>query len=63
MMLIRSMSPEVLVVDEIGGEKDTQALLEAVHAGVKVVTTAHGWDYVDVLRRPEFGTAVVPVGL
>ncbi|MFO7264168.1 MAG: stage III sporulation protein AA [Bacillaceae bacterium G1] len=52
MMLIRSMSPEVLVVDEIGGEKDTQALLEAVHAGVKVITTAHGWDYVDVLRRP-----------
>ncbi len=52
MMLIRSMSPEVLVVDEIGGKKDTLSLMEAVHAGVKVITTAHGWDYADVLRRP-----------
>lgn len=52
MMLIRSMSPEVLVVDEIGGQTDTRALMEAVHAGVKVMTTAHGWDYADILRRP-----------
>lgn len=52
MMLIRAMSPEVLVVDEIGGEKDTQALLEAVHAGVKVITTAHGWDFADCMSRP-----------
>lgn len=56
MMLIRSMSPEVLVVDEIGGEKDTQALLESVHAGVKVITTAHGWDYRDVMHRPSLAT-------
>lgn len=52
MMLIRSMSPEVLVVDEIGGMEDAEALLEAVHAGVKVLATAHGHTLQDVLSRP-----------
>ncbi|WP_207634167.1 stage III sporulation protein AA [Halalkalibacter urbisdiaboli] len=52
MMLIRSMSPDVLVVDEIGREEDCLAVQEAIHAGVIVVTTAHGYSFEDITNRP-----------
>ncbi|MDT8862517.1 stage III sporulation protein AA [Alkalihalobacillus sp. MEB130] len=56
MMLIRSMSPDVLIVDEIGREEDVVAVQEALHAGVKVMTTAHGFSVEDVERRPALRT-------
>ncbi len=52
MMLIRSMSPDVLVVDEIGRKEDSEAILEAVHAGVNMIVTAHGMSAEDVIKRP-----------
>lgn len=52
MMMIRSMSPEVLVVDEIGRQEDAVALQEALHAGVRVIATAHGRNAADVRVRP-----------
>jgi stage III sporulation protein AA len=52
MMMIRSMSPEILVVDEIGGEKDVQALLEAIHAGVTIICSIHGTSLEDIKSRP-----------
>jgi len=52
MMMIRSMSPDVLVVDEIGRQEDASAVREALHAGIRVIASAHGFDYDDVRRRP-----------
>jgi stage III sporulation protein AA len=52
MMMVRSMSPEVLVVDEIGRPEDALAIREALHAGVKVIATAHGAGLDDVRNRP-----------
>jgi stage III sporulation protein AA len=52
MLLIRSMSPEVVVTDEIGSEEDTNAILEALHAGVKLLTTAHGSSLANIQGRP-----------
>lgn len=52
MMLIRSMSPEVIVVDEIGGEQDVFAVEEAVRAGTSLFCTIHGEDYRDIKGRP-----------
>ncbi|MCP8967061.1 stage III sporulation protein AA [Ectobacillus ponti] len=52
MMLIRSMSPEVLIVDEVGRLEDSEAILEAVHAGVQLFVTAHGHAYEDLWKRP-----------
>lgn len=52
MMMIRSMSPDILVVDEIGRREDGEAVYEAVHAGVHVFTTAHGRTLEEVCRRP-----------
>src|SRR5690625_1159197 len=52
MMLIRSMSPDILVVDEIGSKKDVQALMEAIHAGVTIVCTIHGQSLSELKKRP-----------
>lgn len=48
MMMIRSMSPDVLVVDELGSKADVEAVLEAVNAGIKLITTTHGFSYEDI---------------
>lgn len=52
MMMIRSMSPDVLIVDEIGREEDSQAIMEAVNAGVSLIVTAHGHQVSDLMKRP-----------
>lgn len=52
MMMIRSMSPEIIVVDEIGHEEDVRALLEAIHAGVIIFCTMHGRSLAELKRRP-----------
>ncbi|WP_407639590.1 stage III sporulation protein AA [Anaerobacillus alkalidiazotrophicus] len=56
MMLIRSMSPQVLVVDEIGRQEDSEAIMEAIHSGVKIITTVHGRTLEDVIDRPSLKT-------
>ena len=41
-LLMRAMNPQVIAVDEIGGEDDAAALLEAAWGGAAVLATAHG---------------------
>ncbi|KHE69171.1 stage III sporulation protein AA [Halobacillus sp. BBL2006] len=52
MMMIRSMSPEVIVVDEIGGIQDANAIREAAYTGVEVLCSIHGSDFHSVQKRP-----------
>jgi len=52
MMLIRSMSPEVIITDEIGKAEDVQAVEEALNSGVKIITTAHSANLEDAQNRP-----------
>ena len=51
MMALRSLSPEVLITDELGSAEDASAVLEAAFAGVKVIASAHGQDQKDVWNR------------
>lgn len=51
-MLLRSMSPEIIAVDEIGSLSDAEAIEDAINSGVKVIATAHGRDIDEVLKRP-----------
>ncbi len=52
MMMIRSMSPEILIVDEIGSRSDAEALMEAINAGVTVICTIHGDSLQELKKRP-----------
>lgn len=42
MMLIRSMAPQVIAVDEIGTKKDVEAVAHAMYCGVTMLATVHG---------------------
>ena len=48
---IRTMSAEVLILDEISSREDSAALLGALGAGVDVIATAHAECYESVLKR------------
>lgn len=51
MMLLRSMSPEVVAVDEIGSREDLQAIEIIGQSGCKVIATMHGKSMEDVVRK------------
>lgn len=48
MMLIRSMAPQVIAVDEIGSREDLHALQMIEKCGCKIVATMHGESMEDV---------------
>ncbi len=52
MMLIRAMGPRIIATDEIGRQEDAAALEEALNAGIKVLTTAHGAGREEISQRP-----------
>lgn len=52
MMMIRSMSPDVLIVDEIGRKEDAEAIQEAIHAGIRLIMTTHGTSLEEIRKRP-----------
>lgn len=53
MMVLRSMSPNVIVTDEIGNEKDIKALYTALNGGVGLITSVHGNSIEDIRNRKE----------
>ena len=52
MMLIRSMSPEVVEVDELGDYEDIHAIESVIHCGCKLFATVHGSSIEDIKRKP-----------
>ena len=50
-LLLRSMGPEVIAVDELGRKEDIEAVYEVLHCGVKLLATAHGYDFSDIEKR------------
>lgn len=53
-MLLRSMGPEIIAVDEIGGLDDTKAIQDALKAGVKIIATAHAGTFDEIKVRAGF---------
>lgn len=51
---IRSLAPQVVLTDELLGERDWECVEQAVSCGVKTVATLHGSSLEDVLKKPEF---------
>ena len=53
-MAIRSLSPEILICDEIGTKGDVEALLMAFNSGVNIITSIHGFTINDLYKRRVF---------
>lgn len=52
-MLLRSMSPNLIVTDEIGNINEIKALYTALNGGVSLITTVHGDSIEDIKGRKE----------
>ena len=58
MMMLRSMSPEIIATDETGTEEEEEAIYRLINCGVKIITTAHGYSEKDILTRKHLGNLV-----
>lgn len=58
MMLIRSMAPEVIAVDEIGMKEDIEAMAYARNCGCTLIATAHGNSMEDIRTKPILGQLI-----
>lgn len=53
-MLLRSMSPQVIAVDELGMREDFKAVGRAFHSGCRLIGTIHGESIEDLEQLQEF---------
>lgn len=51
-MLIRSMAPRVVAVDEIGSREDLEAMEAVMNCGCRLIATVHGSCMEDLKRKP-----------
>lgn len=52
MMLIRSMAPDILAVDELGNIEEIEAMHRALRCGCKMLATIHGFSIEEVGHKP-----------
>lgn len=50
-MLLRSMSPDVIITDEIGTEGDIEAIKAIINSGVGIIASVHGKNVQQIMRR------------
>lgn len=50
-MAIRSLSPDIIAVDEIGSKADVEAIHEALKAGIKLIATVHGSSLEEIMGK------------
>lgn len=53
---VRTLSPQIVVCDEIGDKKETEQLLEAIHCGVVFLGSIHAGSLSELKHRPQFET-------
>ncbi len=54
MMLVRSMAPRVIAVDEIGSMEEVKTLQYAMYCGCRMIATVHGASYHEIRGKPMF---------
>lgn len=54
--LIRAMSPQLIITDELGGPEDAAAVLDAMSCGVSVCASVHSASLQEAAARPALAT-------
>ena len=58
LMLVRSMAPQIIAVDEIGSAEDIRALEYAMCCGCRMIATVHGATMDEVRQKPVLGELI-----
>lgn len=58
LMLIRSMSPQVVAIDEIGTPEEIHAVEYAMQCGCKLIASVHGLDMEEAREKPILGELI-----
>jgi len=53
LLMVRSMSPQVIITDEIGNKGDKESIIAILNAGIKLIATAHGYNISELKSRQE----------
>jgi len=51
-MMVRSMAPQVMAMDELGHADDVEALMDVLRTGVQILSTAHASSIEEARNRP-----------
>lgn len=49
---LRTLSPDIIMLDEIGASDEQEVLISSMNSGVGVIATAHAGSFDELLRRP-----------
>lgn len=67
-ILLRSMSPNIIALDELGNPSDVSVIFQVINAGVRIVATAHGYNleslenrrgYSEIIRSGSFERFII----
>lgn len=58
MMLVRSMAPQIIAVDEVGSKEDVEAMEYVMNCGIHLLATVHGNTIEDIKNKPVLGRMV-----
>ena len=53
MIALKTMSPDIIALDEVGEESELDAIRLSVNSGVRFIVTVHASDYNELLYRPQ----------
>ena len=53
-MLLRSMRPDWIALDELSSRRDVEAICKASYCGVHFIATAHAWNREELQKRPVY---------
>lgn len=53
MIALKTLSPDIIAVDEVGEESELNAIRLSVNSGVRFIVTVHASDYNELINRPQ----------
>ena len=53
-LLLRTMAPQWIAVDEISAQADAEAVVRAAYCGVRLLATAHADSFEELQSRPVY---------
>ena len=54
----RTLNPDIIICDEIGGLEDTRAILSAQNSGVPLIATTHAGSFEQLKRKPNINNLI-----